>query len=408
MAAGSLLIELGTVFAVLAVAGGLAHRFGQSVIPFYLAAGLAIDPTGTEILGYRFAVEEAAGFLSAAAELGVVLLLFFLGLKFSIESLVRGRNRIVAAGSVDLLNLVVGVVLGLLFGFSLQAALFLGGIVYISSSAVVTKALIDTDWIANPESETVLGVLVFEDIVVALYIAVLSALTLEGGTLTSALVHVGGAVVFMGVLTAVAVFGTQRLGSWLERANDEIALLRALAVTVLVSGVALMAGLSEAVAAFFVGMAFGETAQVERLSRLAAPLRDVFGAVFFLWIGLQAEVGSLTSSAGLLAILVASTLLVKFATGVAAGRVYGLDPTRQVRVGLALGPRGEFSLVIAALAALVGGSETMALLIPSLTVGYVLVTSVAGTLAMQRSSWLEALLAPLLSSGEGGGDEREA
>lgn len=400
MAAESLLVDLGILFGILAVAGSLAHWLGQSVIPFYLAAGLLIDPSGNQVLGRTIQLVEVNDFLSATAELGVVLLLFFLGLKFSLQSLVRGRARISKAGAIDLVNLAVGVGLGLVFGFSLVEALFLGGIVYVSSSAVITKALIDLNWIADPESETILGVLVFEDLFLALYLAILSALTLEGGTIVTALTHVGIALVGMLVLTAVAAYGARQLGELLSGATDEVALLRALAITVLVAGAALVAGLSEAVAAFFVGMAFGETPQADRLGRLAAPLRDVFGAVFFFWIGLNAQLSALTSSAGFLVTLVLITAVVKVVTGMAGGSVYGLLPHRRVRVGLGLVARGEFSLVIAALAVLVGGSQVMTQVIPSLTVGYVLVTSVLGTLAMQHAAPIERWLGPLLASRE--------
>ncbi len=404
MAAESLLLDLGILFGILALAGSLAHGLGQSVIPFYLAAGLLIDPSGNQILGRTLQIVEVNDFLSATAELGVVLLLFFLGLKFSVQSLVRGRARISKAGAIDLVNLAVGIGLGLAFGFSVVEALFLGGIVYVSSSAVITKALIDLDWIADPESETILGVLVFEDLFLALYIAILSALTLEGGTLVTALSHVGIALAGMIALTAVATYGARQLGNLLASATDEVALLRALAITVLVAGAALTVGLSEAVAAFFVGMAFGETPQAQRLGRLAAPLRDVFGAVFFFWIGLNAQISALTSGVGLLAALVVVTAIVKVVTGMAGGSIYGLAPNRRVRVGLGLVARGEFSLVIAALAVLVGGSAVMTELLPSLTVGYVLVTSVVGTLAMQHAGPLERWLAPLLSSEEDTGD----
>lgn len=396
MAVESLLLELGILFAILAGAGALAHRLGQSVIPFYLVAGLLIDPGGMELAGYSFTLVSTNEFVTGAAELGVVLLLFFLGLKFSFRSLVQGRARISKAGTVDLANLLAGVLVALVFGLSVVEALFVGGIVYISSSAVITKSLIDLNWIANPESEAILGVLVFEDLFVALYLAVLSAVALQGGGFGTAFGQVGIAVLIMLVLAGVAAFGSKPLGWLVDRPSNELALLTSLAVVVATAAVALSAGLSEAVAAFFVGMAVGATGQADRISNLATPLRDVFGAVFFFWIGLTADLGALTGTVELLAVLVVITVLVKATTGVIGGRLYGLTPVRQVRVGVGLVARGEFSLVVGALAAHVGGSAAMTNLIPSLAVGYVLVTSVIGTLAMQHAAPLERLLVPWL------------
>ncbi len=400
MAVESLLLELGALFLILALAGTLAHRLGQSVIPFYLAAGLLIDPSGMELAGYSFTLVTANDFVTGAAELGVVLLLFFLGLKFSFQSLIRSRARISQAGAVDLANLAVGIVVALAFGLSTVEALFVGGIVYISSSAVITKSLIDLNWIANPESEAILGVLVFEDLFVALYLTILSAIALEGSGFAAALGQIALATGIMLVLAMVAAFGTRQLGRLVDRPSDEMALLTALAITVAVAGVALWAGLSEAVAAFFVGMAVGGTDQADKLSRLATPLRDVFGAIFFFWIGLTADLGALTGSAWLLVTLVVVTVLVKATTGIVGGGLYGLPPVRRVRVGLGLVARGEFSLVIGALAAQVGGSAVMLDVIPSLAVGYVLVTSVIGTLAMQHAGPLERWLGSLLAAKE--------
>ncbi|WP_254542948.1 cation:proton antiporter [Halomarina pelagica] len=382
------LLEIGAMFAVIALAGAGAHRLGVSVIPLYIVAGILVNDAVLGAVGLP-AIRDGE-FVTIVAELGIVFLLFFLGLEFSIDRLIEGRDRMTRAGALDAaLNFPVGMALGLLVGWSLTEAFVLGGIVYISSSAVITKSLIDLGWIANPESEPMLSTLVFEDLAIAFYLAVLSAVVLGGGDLMGAVMSVGTAMAFLLVLLAGVARGDALFERYLAVDSTELFILRAVAVTVLVAGVALAIGVSEAVAAFFVGMGFSETAHVEKLERLLVPLRDVFAAVFFFWIGLTTDPRLVAATAALLALAVAVTTPTKLLSGYLTGRrYYGLDATRSVRVGTGMVTRGEFSLIIAALVAGAGGSAVLAETIPAFAVGYVLVMSVLGTLLMQYADSL--------------------
>jgi len=188
-------------FAAIAAAGALANRLGQSVIPFYIISGMLLGEfvlgrVTLPVLGEAFITESV--FLSLGAELGIVLLLFFLGLEFNLTRLLARRQAITRAGTIDLgINFGVGLVLGwLVFGEPVPAVL-VAGIVYISSSAVITKSLIDLGWIANDEAEPLLGTLVYEDLFIAVYLAVVSAVVLGGGGFAAAAADVGVAVGFM-------------------------------------------------------------------------------------------------------------------------------------------------------------------------------------------------------------------
>jgi CPA2 family monovalent cation:H+ antiporter-2 len=392
MAAGStLLLELGAVFAAVAVAGGIARLVDQSVIPFYVLAGMV---TGPFVFGRAGVPAIPQGeTITLLAELGIVLLLFFLGLEFSLDRLLERRGPITRAGLIDLLvNFPVGVAIGLALGWTPIEAFVLGGIVYISSSAIITKSLIDLGWIANAESEPILGTLVFEDLFIAIYLAVLSALLLGGGGgLEGALVDVGVAVGFLSVLVAVVWFGTAAFQRLLAVDSKEMTVVRTLAVTVTVAGAALALGISEAVAAFFVGMGFSPTDHVHDLEQLLSPLRDAFAAVFFFWIGLGTDPALILATAGLLAVTVVATTPPKLLSGYYGAMAFDLDRRRAVRTGAAMVTRGEFSLIIAALAAS-GGGTVLAETIPALAVGYVLVMSVLGSILMSQSELLERLL----------------
>ena len=384
------LLEAGVAFAVLAVGGVVAARAGLSVIPAYIAAGVLVGPN-TPVPALALVSESE--FIDLLAELGVVLLLFFIGLEFNLERLLASRDRITRAGVIDLVvNGGIGLGLAFLLGFSSVTALFVAGIVYISSSAVITKTLIDLGWIADPESDAILGVLVFEDVVIAVYLAVLGALAL-GGSPEGVAVSLGVALGFIVALVALAAYGTPLLERLLATDSDEQFLVRVVAAAVLVGGVALAAGVSEAVAAFFLGAAFGGTSHAGRIERVITSERDLYAAVFFLSIGLQTDPGALAGVVVPLAVLVPVTAVSKLASGYLGGRTYGLNQRRSVRVAVGLVARGEFSLVIAALAVTAGLPRAEEIL--ALAVGYVLVMSLLGTVLMRSSGRVEALVARL-------------
>jgi CPA2 family monovalent cation:H+ antiporter-2 len=399
------LLEVGVLLAAAAAVGAVAARLRQSVIPFYILAGVVLGPsvagtlTGT-YLGRSLAVggSTAAGhFVEIGAELGIVFLLFFLGLEFNLDRLVADRDRIGRAGTVDLVvNFGAGFVLGYLLFRAVVPAFVVAGMVYISSSAIITKSLIDLGWIANDESGPILGTLVYEDLFIAVYLAVLSGLVGGGGDLLAVATAAGVALAFIvGLLVAVAA-GPAWFERVLETSSNEFLILRATGVTVLVAGAALAVGASEAVAAFFVGMAFSNTDGVETLETLLAPVRDVFAAVFFFWIGLVTDPTLFPEVATLVVVAAAVTTPTKLATGVRAGRIYGLGDRRSARVGLAMVTRGEFTLIVASTVLVAAEPSTtgpvtadVARRLNAFAVGYVLVMSVLGTMLMQYSGYVE-------------------
>ncbi len=391
MAVENDLLDVGVMFAAVATMGVVADRLDQSVIPFYILIGMLLGPHVLGELGLPF-VEETT-FVEIGAELGIVFLLFFLGLEFNLDRLIESKERIGRAGTIDLgINFGAGFVLGYVVFGGLLSALLIAGIVYISSSAIITKSLIDLGWIANRESDPMLGTLVYEDLFIAVYLAIVSALVLGGGDVGEAVESVGLAMGFIFVLLLVVYFGT----AWFERAlhtqSNEFFVLRVIGITVLVAGAALAAGVSEAVAAFFIGMAISSTDYVDELEHNLEAIRDTFAAVFFFWIGLVTDPLLFPAVAGLIALAVVVTTPTKFISGFLGGQVYDLDDRRSTRVGLGMVTRGEFSLIIATVA--VGGAgvtipEPTAATIQAFAVGYVLAMSILGTTLMRYSSVFE-------------------
>jgi len=394
MAAETALLEVGVMFAALGIVGFLAGRLDLSPIPFYILAGIALNQSVLGAVGLP-AVSNGE-FVGIGAELGIVFLLFFLGLEFNLDRLLADRRRIGTAGVIDLgVNFGVGLVVGwVLFGRPLPA-LLIAGVVYVSSSAIITKSLLDLGWIANPESSPLLGVLVFEDLVVAVYLAVVTALVAGGGDVGAAARTIGVAFAFIALLLVLVAAGTALFERLLDTPSSEYFILRAVGVTVFLAGAALAVGVSEAVAAFFVGMAFSSTEYVHDLETALASIRDVFAAVFFFWIGLVTDPFVVVEAAGVIAVLVTVTAPAKLLSGFYGGRTYALDDRRSLRVGLAMTTRGEFSLIIAAVA-LTGAGGTLpvetARTIYAAAVGYVLVMSALGTTLMGASDRFERLL----------------
>lgn len=378
------LLEVGIALFSLAALGTAADRFGQSVIPAYIVAGILVGPyVPTSIGGLSLQLVTEGEFLTVIAELGIVFLLFFLGLEFSVGTLVRNRARLTKVGGIDLaVNAGVGLAVAAAFGYGAMTTLLVVGVVYISSSAIITKALSDVGWLANPESEVILGTLVVEDLVIAVYLAVVAALLAGDGSPASVLATVAQSFAFLGALAAAAHYGRDYVATAFAVESDELFVLWVVGVTVLVGGAALLVGASEAVAAFFVGTAFHGTDLVERLESELAPLRDVFAALFFFSIGVSTDLRVVADAGALIAVAVVATTLAKLGSGVASGYVYELRPRRALRVGLGLIPRGEFSLIVAALAATSTIPEVQSV-VPAFAVGYVLAMSILGSVAIQ-------------------------
>ncbi|MFW5922642.1 MAG: cation:proton antiporter [Halodesulfurarchaeum sp.] len=397
MASETALLELGLLLASVALAGTFARRIRQSVIPFYILAGMVLNPFVAGRFG-PFALESTP-FVELGAELGIVLLLLFLGLEFNLDRLLADRSRIGTAGTIDLLvNFGIGFVLGYAVFRALVPAFFLAGAVYISSSAIISKSLIDLGWIANDEAGPLLGTLVYEDLVIAIYLVIASVMVF-GDTLEEALSSMAIAVGFI-LLLAVLVARGRPLFEWLlDTDSREFLVLRSLGLVVPVAGLGLVLGVSEAVVAFFVGMAFSSTGQVHRLETLLEPIRDVFAAIFFFWIGLVTDPFLFGDVLGLVALAVLLTTPAKLLSGYLGGQVYGLDPRRSTRVALGMVTRGEFTLIIAALALSGAGGfgDGVAETIYAFSVGYVLVMSVLGTTLMQYSDPVERIVSSRLS-----------
>ncbi|MBD3388954.1 MAG: hypothetical protein GF416_07705 [Candidatus Altiarchaeales archaeon] len=329
---------------LLVVSSGLAllfRRMGHSTIAGYLIGGVVFHSFVTP--------SEAFDFLSY---LGVVLLLFFVGLEFSLGR-IKGLGRgVFYVGVADfLVNFSLGLVLGWLFDFNAYETLLLGGIVYISSSAVISKILLESDCMDRKETKTILGVLIFEDLVMVVLLAFFTSFSanpvFDLARLTPAF---GKAAVFCGFF--ILFYNRIRdLFDWMFLVeSDEIFLLSVMGVVFLVSFAAQAMDLSEAIGAFFIGSAMADTKHQRRIKALLKPVGYFASAIFFLSFGLRVdilEVGSQTIL--IVGVMILASMAGKMMTGYSARAFKGLNREEAMHVGWTLFPRGEFSIIIASI-----------------------------------------------------------
>jgi CPA2 family monovalent cation:H+ antiporter-2 len=381
--------QLALTVAVLGGLGLVAGRFGLSAIPAYLLAGLLLGPNEPRELSFI----EPSEVTAFVAELGIIFLLFFLGLEFTLERLLRSGRHLGLGGSIDLLiNAAVGVLVGIVaFGFSFAALLLAAGI-YVSSSAVAVKGLIDFRRLADDETDLVLAILVFEDVAIA---GVLALSSTSGTAVSPTLGAVAKALAFITVALAISRFGARLLDRALDRLPGEFFLLFTFAFVVAASAAAKGLGLSEAIGALMAGVVLADTSVRAEIEERFLAFRDIFAALFFFVFGLSIDVGAVRDIGWLVALAVVLSAVAKLGSGFGAGRVGGLTPRQSINVGAALVAHGEFTVIIAELASrneAIPGSDRADLV--AFAGLYVLATATLGVVLMKESKRLGRILFP--------------
>ncbi len=369
--------DLALVFAVLFAAAALARAFSQSVVPFYILAGVALQPLISDVAQ-----------IGIFALIGVAVLLFVIGLEFSVSALVRGAGPLVSSGLWDLvINFGIGLSCGLALGLSWLAAVAFAGAFHVSSSVIVAKSIIDHRLAANAETPSALGVIVFEDLFMAVFLAVFAGAAgaggLEGGGLA---VGIAKTVLFVVGLLFLARALRRPLGALLGRIEDELLVVFLFFWLIALAAAAHSLTISEAVGAFLAGVVVAGTDAKPRVERIIVPYQQLFAALFFVAFGLMVDLDALRQVWAVGMGIALLGLAGKLATGWVIGRSRGLGAAARLRLGLLLAPRGEFSIVVAGVAVglAVPGTERL----PALVAVYVFVLSVAGPILLTQSDAL--------------------
>jgi CPA2 family monovalent cation:H+ antiporter-2 len=369
--------------------GLAAHWAGISAIPAYLLCGILLGPNEPGVTSL-IQPSEVTEFL---AELGLIFLLFFLGLEFSLGRLRRTGRHVGLGGTIDFLtNAALGLVVGVAaFGVSF-GALILAAAIYVSSSAITVKGLIDFRRLADDETDLVLAILLFEDLVIAF---VLGFAATGGGSLESTLGTVAKALAFITVSLAASRWLSRPIDRALDRLPREFFLLFVVALLVGMAALANELGLSEAIGALMAGVVLAETTMREEIEERFFSFRDIFAALFFFVFGLSIDISALGHLGWLLALAVPLTILGKTGAGYVAGLVGGFTRQQSFNAGIALIAHGEFTIILAQLAA--GNpriSDGVQADLTALAGLYVLATATIGIVLMKESKWLARRLFP--------------
>jgi CPA2 family monovalent cation:H+ antiporter-2 len=377
---GDTLVAIGGAFLAAGILARAGRRIGLPTIPFFMAAGVIFGPHTPGI-----ALVDDPHDLEILAALGLILLLFHLGLEFNLDDLLAGGARLLGIGALYLLlNVGGGLLLGVALGWGTSEAFVIAGAVGISSSAIVTKLLVELKRLTRPESRLILGIIVVEDLFLALYLALLQPVLGEASGAGQAVGKFAVALLFLAVLGAIARWGARLVGKLIATPDDELLTVLFVGFAVFVAGVAEEFGVSAAIGAFMAGLVLAESSVAHRVEQLVLPLRDAFAAVFFFAFGLTIDPDDAGSVAGAVVVAVLLSIVLNAAAGIIAARLQGFNRTAAANIGFTILGRGEFSLILASLAATAGLDARIG---PFVAL-YVLVLAIVGPLLAARTGVL--------------------
>ena len=361
-------IEFGALIIGLAVLSRTSRHWSVSSIPLYLIAGLICGD------GSLIPLNLSKDFIQAGAQMGVLLLLFMLGLEYSGDQLKQNLKSGLPAIAIDfLLNFPPGLLAGLLLGWKPIPAVLLGGVTFVSSSGIIARLLTESGRMKCPEPPTILSILVLEDLVMAVFLPV-TAVLIAGGAPSRIVISIAFAVLSTALVFFVAIRYGQFFNRLLAHQSDETILLTVFGSVLLVSGLVERLHISAAIGAFLVGIAV--SGQIAKQShRLLSPLRDLLAAIFFFFFGLEIDPRSLPPVLLVALALVAVTTATKVLTGFWATHGFLLCRRTRLRTGLTLVAHGEFSIVIAGLGVVVEPR------LGPLAAAYVLLMAIGGPIA---------------------------
>ncbi|WP_243049075.1 cation:proton antiporter [Dyella sp. RRB7] len=339
--------DLATVMLIAGLTTVIFQRLRQPVVLGYIIAGVLVGPYTFPIV---FIHDEQT--IRTLSELGMILLLFALGLEFSLKKLREvGGAALVAALCEIVLMLWLGYEMGRFFGWSPMDALFLGAMLSMSSTTIIMKALDDLGLKRERFAQLMFGILIIEDVLAIVLMALLTGIASTGGLEAGeAMSAIGRLTLFMAVSLVVGLLLVPRVVDYIARVSRDDVLL--VAVLGLCFGFCLLVtemGYSMALGAFMIGAIVGESASVERIERIIGPVRDMFSAVFFVAIGMLIDPAMLSQYWLPILVVTAVVVVGKVLTCSFGTFVAGNDGRTSLRVGMGLAQIGEFSFVIASL-----------------------------------------------------------
>lgn len=378
-----MIFEVGTSLMLIAIGSLLAGRLKLSIIPFLIILGMLVGPHAPEIGILDFTFIESQEIIEFLGRVGVLFLLFYLGLEFSVSKLIKSGHNIVFGGTVYvIMNFVLGLLYGVLVNFPIYETLIIAGMLSVSSTAIVAKTLVELRRTGNSETELILGMILFDDIFLAVFLSIMSGLLLGGAKSIGGLIlSVGISIGYMLLFFVIARKGPPILNKILNITSNEIFIIVVFSALFFIAGFSEKLHVAEAIGALLFGLALSETEHSKRIEHLVVPFRDFFGAIFFFSFGLGIDPLTLGDSIGIALGAVLLTILANVLSGMIAGRKAGLSHKGSLNIGLTIMARGEFSIIVANLGIAAGLMPKL----KSFSALYVLILAILGPMLAKES-----------------------
>ncbi|MCA1324755.1 cation:proton antiporter [Herbaspirillum sp. alder98] len=339
--------DMAIIMAIAGIVTVVFNKLKQPVVLGYIVAGVIIGPHTPP---YDLIQDEKT--VHILSELGVIFLLFSLGLEFSLKKLAKvGATAVIGAAAEILLMIWIGYEIGLYFGWKRMDAIFLGAMLAVSSTTIIVKALQELGMKNEKFAQIIFGILIVEDILAIGMIALLSGIATSGSVNSGdVFTTVGKLVLFMIVSLVVGILAVPRLLGFISRfKSNEMLLVAVLGVLFGFCLLVMKLQYSVALGAFLVGAVMAESRQLHRIERLVEPIRDMFSAIFFVAIGLLFDPNVLVQYWQPITVIVLAVVFGKLISCGLGTFVAGESGRTPMRVGMGLAQIGEFSFIIAAL-----------------------------------------------------------
>src|SRR5690606_13861769 len=276
------IFEIGIAVALIAIVGLISNKLKLSVIPFFILIGMVLGQHAPDLGLIDFQFKESKPFIDFMGRLGVLFLLFYLGLEFSVGRLIKSGKAIVTGGSIYVaINFFSGLLMGWLMGLPFSEMMVMCGIMTSSSTVIVAKVLTDLKRTANPETEVIMGMIMFDDLFIAMHISFLSGLVLSsGGTVWNV---VGTSLLALGFILLFLVLGRKMVPAidrLLSTNSSEIFILLIFALLFIIAGFSETIHVAEAIGALMAGLVLADSKYIKKIEQLVLPYKDFFGAMF--------------------------------------------------------------------------------------------------------------------------------
>ena len=345
MHVGEDLLVLGVLFVVAYGLGRLGKIIGLPSIPIYMVVGVLASPN-TE----WFPLDFAAGDIELIAVFGLVLLLFSLGLEFDQDEFFgNAKTLLISGGSWVLINMGAGFIFGILVGWGPREALVIAGMTGTSSSAIITKLLIELRRLANRETPMILGVTVVGDIFIAVYLSIVSVVLSGKTEIWPIVLQLSIAFLFLVVMFSLARWGGRVVSRLIRTKDDELFTILFFGLVILFAGIGEIIGVTDAIGAFLIGVVLGASTYRAKIERVAVPLRDIFAAFFFLNFGLALDVAEFPPVIGVVLIAIVMTFVLSLGTGALLAYLHKMGRREALNTAAIFVNRGEFTLILATL-----------------------------------------------------------